>query len=208
MEGACICGRTAARRPIRSASACSSPRSPDQLGSGFGTTSWRERRRAGHAWHDLARRAGALHSQKANQPQKTNRPAAGEWQAVPRTCRTRTWKNFFECIRSGKEPTARSTLAIASRGVPHGCRQLPPWARVALGCGSGRNRLRSTETSRDQQEAVRRVFNEFGFSDDQRQLRKTIREFTEAEIRPARHGMGRDAALPRGRLPHLGSSGR
>jgi len=42
--------------------------------------------------------------QKANQPQKTNRPAAGEMAGRSSHVPHAHMENFFECIRSGKEP--------------------------------------------------------------------------------------------------------
>ncbi len=48
---------------------------------------------------------------------------------------------------------------------------------------------------------------DFSFTEEQRQLRNTIREFVEGEIRPHVMGVGRIAEVPRRRLPQTGKTG-
>ena len=82
-------------------------------------------------------------------------------------------QNFFDCIRErDKEPNCPFELGFrVSIACAHGGRQLPAGPHAALGSEERGDRL-----------AVDRM--DFGYTPEQNQLRSTIREFAEAEIRP------------------------
>ena len=167
---------------------------PDQLGFRLRQQpARRERGRAGHARNHFARRAGALRSAK----DRTGRRAA-RWPAAPRTRRTPTCRISSIASARARSRTALSISAFAFRWRAAWLSTATAWAARCAGMRRGKRSSRLAGLPA----------MDFGFSDDQRQLRKTIREFTEAEIKP--HVMEWDESqhFPAGRLPQAGRAGR
>ena len=114
-------------------------------------------------------------------PQKVNRPDGTEMLGATKTPPNAHMQNFLDCIRSGKETNCPFDVgfrvSIACRMAVDSYRQ---GRAMRWDAGGRRNRLTSVD---------------FEYTPEQIQLRKSVREFAEAEILPARHGVGRGADL-------------
>ncbi len=128
-------------------------------------------------------------------PQKVNRPDGAEMVGSTRTAPNAHMQNFLDCIRSGAgaELPVRAGLPRLHR-LPHGGGELSPAARHALGRRQRRDRLAPFAM-------------DFEYTPEQIQLRKSVREFAEAEIAPHVMEWDEDQIFPAEVIRKLGKLG-